>query len=70
MSKDFSSRKQNNDQISSFLEVSPAEHSVWLFSIANVKACIIYLTAIVKMRSISCLSLIHKHAWKIVWPSA
>ena len=36
--------------------------SIWLFSIANGTACIICLTAIVKMCSISCSSLIHKYA--------
>ena len=31
--------------------------SIWLFSFVNAKACIIYLTAIIKMCSISCFVL-------------
>ena len=52
---------QKNNQISRnfllFWKVILFNISIWLFSIDNAKACIICLTAIVKMCSISCLTL-------------
>ena len=43
----------HDDQISSFFDNTAKRQYFWLFLIANAKACIICLTAIVKMCSIS-----------------